>query len=79
MPAARAETTRQQIAERITVALIPGAADDLRQLVTSTGLSKTDVVNRAIGLYRFIDAQQRAGHDLIIRDTSGQTQLVKFL
>jgi len=79
MPAARAETTRQQIAERITVALIPDAADHLQQLVTSTGLSKTDVVNRAISLYRFIDAQLRTGHDLLIRDPSGQTQLVKLL
>lgn len=79
MPAARTETTRQQIAERITVALIPGAADDLQQLVTSTGLSKTDVVNRAITLYRFIESQQRTGHDLLIRDDSGQIQLVKLL
>lgn len=79
MPAARGETTRQQIAERITVALIPDAAGHLQQLMTSTGLSKTDVVNRAISLYCFVDAQLRTGHDLLMRDASGQTQLVKLL
>ena len=82
MPAARgADTARQPFAaERITVALIPDAADDLQQLVTSTGLSKTDVVNRAISLYRFIDTQRRANNDLLIRDNdTGETQLVKLL
>jgi hypothetical protein len=82
VPAARrAETARQQgTAERITVALIPDAADNLQQLVTSTGLSKTDVVNRAISLYCFIEAHRRAGDDLLIRDgTTGETQLVKLL
>ena len=32
-----------------------------------TGLSKTNIVNRAISLYEFIDAQMRKGYDLIIR------------
>ena len=68
------------IAEQITVALIPAAADNLRRIQARTGLSKTDLVNRAITTYGFIDAQMRAGRDLIIRDDStGECQLVQFL
>jgi hypothetical protein len=67
-------------AERITVALIPQSADDLQRLLDKTSLSKTDLVNRAITLYEFIDSQLRDGQDLILRDRkTGETQLVRFL
>jgi hypothetical protein len=67
-------------AERITVALIPKAAEDLQQLQVRTGLSKTDLVNRAITLYEFIDTQLREGWDMLIRDKeTGETQTVLIL
>ncbi len=67
-------------AERVTVALIPQAGEDLQRLQDRTGLSKTDIVNRAITLYEFFDAQLKAGHDVIIRDQkTGESQLVRFL
>jgi|SRR6266852_230795 len=70
----------QVLGERITVALIPAAADDLRRLQERTNLSKTDIANRAITSYEFLDAQFQAGHDLVVRDRrTGQTQLVRFL
>lgn len=66
--------------EHITVALIPAARNELRQLQERTNLSTTDVTNRAITSYVFLDAQLRAGHDLIIRNTkTGKAQLVRFL
>lgn len=66
--------------DRVTVALIPKAGEDLQRLQDRTGLSKTDIVNRAITLYEFFDAQMQAGHDLIVRDRkTGETQLVRFL
>src|SRR5215831_1718149 len=66
--------------ERITVALIPKAGEDLQRLQERTSLSKTDITNRAITLYEFIDAQMRAGRDVLIRDTkTGETQLVRIL
>lgn len=71
---------RQQVAERITVALIPKAGDDLQRLQDRTSLSKTDIANRAITLYEFIDAQLRAGRDVLIRDNdTGETQTVRLL
>lgn len=67
-------------AERVTVALIPKAAEDLQQLVDRTGLSKTDIVNRAITLYEFFEGQLKAGNDVIVRDRkTGESQLVRFL
>jgi hypothetical protein len=78
---ARASNTEQAVAvERITVALIPQAGDDLQQLQDRIGLSKTDIVNRAITLYEFIDAQLRAGRDVLIRDNeTKETQTVRLL
>lgn len=59
---------RQQVADWITVALIPGVNEDLQRLQGWTKLSKTDIVNRAITLYEFIEAQLRAGNDILTRD-----------
>jgi hypothetical protein len=70
----------QALGERITVALIPAVADNLRRLQERTNLSKTDIANRAITSYEFLDAQIQTGHDLIVRDRrTGETQLVRFL
>ena len=70
----------QAIGDRITVALIPVAEVGLRRLQERTNLSKTDLANRAITSYEFIDAQQQAGRDLIVRDRrTGESQLVRFL
>jgi hypothetical protein len=66
--------------ERLTISLIPTAAGDLRRLQERTNLSKTDIANRAITSYEFLDAQIQAGRDLIVRDRrTGETQLVRFL
>lgn len=81
MPAkAGSGETGHAAAERITVALIPRVAEDLQQLHGSTGMTKTDLVNRAITLYKFIEARLRAGDDLLIRDKqTGTTQTVHIL
>jgi hypothetical protein len=66
--------------ERITVALIPKAVVELQRLQERTGLGKTDLVNRAISLYEFIDEQLLADRDLLLRDRkTGETQLVRLL
>jgi hypothetical protein len=69
-----------QPGERITVALMRQAAAGLQQLQHRTDLSKTDIANRAITLYEFIDSQLRAGREVIIRDNqTGEMQVVRFL
>jgi len=65
-------------AERITVSLIPKASSGLAALSERTGLNKTDLVNRAIALYEFIDSRMAAGAEILVRDGDG-TSVVKLL
>jgi len=66
--------------ERLTVSLVPKVVGNLRRLQARTNLSKTDIANRAITSYEFLDAQLQAGRDVIVRDRrTGETQLVRFL
>lgn len=66
------------VADRITVALVARAATDLLCTHSRTGLSKTDIVNRALSLYEFIDAELGDGAELIVR-RDGHDNLVKLL
>ena len=80
MTAPAAVARMPAVTDRITVALIPKAGEDLQRLQDRTSLSKTDIANRAITLYEFIDAQMRAGRDVLIRDgETGETQVVRLL
>ena len=65
-------------AERITTALVPKASGDLAALQQRTGRGKTDLVNRAISLYEYIERQVTAGAEILIRH-DGETQQVQLL
>jgi hypothetical protein len=70
---------RPSTADRVTVALVPKAADDLQHTIERTGLSKTDVINRAVSLYEFIDSRLSDGAELLIRDgKTGQIERIRF-
>jgi hypothetical protein len=70
---------RASVADRVTVALVPKAASDLQQTVVRTGLSKTDVINRAVSLYGYIEGRLSDGDELLIRDgKTGQVEQIKF-
>jgi hypothetical protein len=74
------DAIRTPTVERITVALIPKAGEDLQRLQDRTSLSKTDITNRAITLYEFIDSQLRSGRDVLIRDNKTEmTEIVRLL
>jgi len=74
------DASRPPVVDRITVALIPRAGEDLQRLQDRTSLSKTDIANRAITLYEFIDSQLRTGHDVLIRDNEAETtEIVRLL
>ena len=63
---------------QITVALIETAAKDLQTTQDRTQLSKTDIVNRAVSLYEFIDAELSEGAELIVR-RGGHDNLLQLL
>lgn len=56
-----------QTAARITVSLVAKAAADLRRTIARTHLSQTDVVNRALSLYEFVDSEMSSGAEIIVR------------
>jgi len=66
------------LGDPITVVLVAKAAADLQITEERTYLSKTDIINRAVSLYEFVDAELRAGAELIVR-RDGQDYLVKFM
>ena len=71
---------RQLADARITVGLIPKVFNELDLLQQVTGLSKTDLVNRAISLLLFVTDQTAAGKQLLVRDvTSGEVERVHLL
>jgi len=77
---AEGDVARPTLADRITVALIPQAAEDLQHLQNRTGLSKTDIVNRAVSLYDFVSTQLGEGRDLLIRDNeTKETQVIRLI
>lgn len=74
------QAPRQLVSERITVGLVPKVNTELQQLQNRTGLSKTDVVNRAISLYEFLEKRLSAGDELMLRrEGSGELELIRFL
>lgn len=78
-PDQSATAPERQAAERITVALVPKAAADLEASRARSGLSKTDVVNRALSLHEFITGRIAAGDELVLRAGDGTAQLVHLI
>jgi hypothetical protein len=65
-------------AARITVSLTAKAVADLRRTVSRTQLNQSDVVNRAVSMYEFIDSELAEGAELIVR-RDGRDHIVKLL
>lgn len=63
---------------KITAALIPQAAQDLESAVARSGRGKTDIVNRAIILFAYVDAQLAAGRELLIRGRDGNLERIRL-
>lgn len=65
--------------DRITTTLIPKAQNQLADLATSTGMSKTDLVNRAIQLLAFVEIEQLAGAELWLHHGNGTAERLHLL
>ncbi|MEU8949919.1 hypothetical protein [Streptomyces sp. NPDC048489] len=70
MPESESQS-RRGASERYSVTLVPPAVEAISDLTESTGLSKADVINRAVQIYAFLDAQKRSGADLLLREGDG--------
>lgn len=64
-------TSTTAVEKIIPLALIAGAAADLAKTCERSQLSPTDVVNRAISLYEFLDEERARGTAVLIRRRDG--------
>jgi hypothetical protein len=59
--------------------LLPVAAQAMARLVERTGMSKANVVNRALQIYDYIEAETRQGTQLLLRRPNGEVETLKIL
>ena len=62
----------------ITVVLVPKAATELARMRNRTGLSETDILNRAISLYNMVDEARASGAELLLCRRDGSTYRVEL-
>jgi hypothetical protein len=67
------------VPERITVALTPDAAAGLARLRERKRRTKTELVNRAITVYEFIDGLAAGDSAVAVRRPDGTIETVRFL
>jgi hypothetical protein len=72
------EAPTSEIKNMITVVLVPKVAVDLARTRKRTRLSATDIVNRAISLYDFLDEERNSGTELLLRRRDGSTYLIEL-
>ncbi|NJP52885.1 hypothetical protein HCJ93_23160 [Streptomyces sp. SBST2-5] len=71
--------SRPQGNERYSVTLVPPAVDAISKLVDATGLTKTDVINRAVQIYAFLEERMAKGNDVMLRSPSGDYERVHIV
>lgn len=64
---------------KVTVNLIPKAWDAANETATRTGLTRTDVINRALQVYAFFEQTAAEGGEVLVRSQDGRLNQVKFL
>jgi len=65
--------------ERFTVTLIVAAVQAVATLMRITGMSKTDVINRAVQVYAFLAEQMEDGKEVLLRDEQGGVERVHIV
>ncbi|WP_394436408.1 hypothetical protein [Streptomyces sp. SGAir0957] len=65
--------------ERFSVTLAPPAVVAVNELSETGGVSKADVINRAVLLLGFVERERAAGHELMIRRTDGELERIHIL
>ncbi|RFU41715.1 hypothetical protein DZF91_10365 [Actinomadura logoneensis] len=66
--------------ERVTVNLTAKGAAALSELMRLTGDTKTDVINRALGVYAYLETVEQEGGKVYVREQDGaDLERVRFL
>ncbi|MFD0367738.1 hypothetical protein [Streptomyces sp. NPDC127114] len=53
---------------------VPPAVEAIADLTEITGLSKADVINRAVQIYAYLESQKQQGAHLLLRGVDGNTE-----
>ena len=64
---------------KVTVNLIPKAWAAAGDAAERLGLTRTDVINRALQAYAFLEEQIAAGAEVLVRQPDGTVRQVMFL
>lgn len=67
-PGSERRVARAPALEKVTVNLTSRSVDALQKTIAETGESKTDVINKAVQLYAYIQAHIDAGGLFYVRD-----------
>ncbi|MFF7699287.1 hypothetical protein [Streptomyces lydicus] len=70
---------RPPTSERYSVTFVPPAVQAIGELTDATGLSKTDVINRAVQIYALLEAQRRKGSEVLLRNSDGELERVHIV
>ncbi|MGP3690216.1 hypothetical protein ACTVZO_36900 [Streptomyces sp. IBSNAI002] len=65
--------------ERYSVTLCPPAVTVVSELTAASGVSKSDVINRAVLLLGYIERERAKGSDLMLRDTAGELERIHII
>jgi len=71
--------TGQARLERVTVNLVPRAAEALDRIMELTGDSKTDSINRALKVLDVLERRFSEGGELVVRYEHREAEVLKFL
>lgn len=74
-----AEKNDKKKSNRISVSLIPDAERVVEDGSQGTGMSKNDVINRAILVYALLENQRKNGHELMFRAPDGTLERVHIV
>ncbi|MEU6541231.1 hypothetical protein [Streptomyces sp. NPDC047000] len=80
MPRDSAASTERPVEnERFTVTLIVQTLRALTHIMTVTGMSKTDILNRAVQIYDFVLTQSENDKELLLRSKDGTIEKVHII
>lgn len=69
---------KNRIALRLSANLSKKSADALAKTSESTGLSKTEIINKAVQMYAMVTELQDNGDAVYIREEGGELTRVRF-
>ncbi|MFH9953305.1 hypothetical protein ACH4OX_03680 [Streptomyces roseolus] len=65
--------------ERYSVTFVPPAVEAIQALTELSGLSKTDVINRAVQVYAFLASEMAEGRQVLLRNEDGSLERVHIV